>query len=365
LSFSQDQSYYYIVKFLGDFMLIGFFALTIIMYRRVRFFKHQKLSLIAIFFGLAILSTVANSLTLTDLLLGFRSLFRYYVVYFLSFYYVLDKESFRNLANFIVKSFYIEVVIFAYSYLVQGTTDVLYNNYLPQAIYLNTVFAIILFNYKFSWKNNILMLLLAVQAFLSTSRLAVFGIFLQAAIYFVLYYKKPIFHKAFILITFALISVTVLFVSGLAREIAHTESYEKIMKTRLEASPESNFRLYLLTTFTEKSYRDMNLIGDGPNTFGVQDFHDDYHYRLGFDARTINYAADSHFIILLMQFGYIGLFLYFFILGSIFLTSNKKYKPFLLTYMSFIVLASFALPIFSMRISSFVMFMFMGLARRW
>jgi hypothetical protein len=367
LSLSQNTYYYYAIKFLGDFLLLVFVAYTILRLKKIGFHKGQRISLVCLFILVALLSTLKNQLSLFDLLLGLRSLFRYYLVFFLSFYYDIKEIDFKKISGFIIKSFYFEIIIFLVNYFIFNKIEVLQFGYLALGVYVNVVFALVLFENKFKLRNITFMILLAIQAFLLTSRLAFIGIMLQSIIFILFVWKKRALIKAFAIATILILGVLLFYTEPLNTKITTSETYRKIIKTRLE--PEEDFRVYLFVHFTELSIQNVNLIGDGPNTFGARSldssyFHEDYLYEQGFDERTIAYSADSHYTILLMSYGFIGLIIYYLLILLVYTGTKPEYKKFMMMYLGFIMLASFALPIFSMRLSSFLMFAFFGLTHK-
>jgi len=364
LSLSHNQAYYLFVKFLGDGLIILLILLTMLKVPNLKLFKGQLPLIVIFFFVLVCLSTIANNLSILDFYLGLRSLFRYFLVFMVSFYYSLDEKSVNEVTGFLLKTYYFAFPIFLFNLIVNGSTDALYHTYLPQAIYINTLTAIILFRDKLSLRSYLFLSIFLVHAFLSTSRLAVLGILLQIAVYIVIFLRESLVKKSVFLIGLLSVGLLVLIATGNTSAITKSDTFQKISNTRFEASPDSNFRLYLATEFTRLSIREVNLIGDGPNTFGSQDFHKGYHYKLGFNENTLKYAADSHYTILLMRYGFIGMLAYYLMLAIMYLRTKAKYRPLMLPYLIFIVFASFALPVFSMRISSFIMFSLFGLTKR-
>jgi len=359
LSLSNSSTITNIIKLFGDCIILVFFVFTLTKLKSIKLYHGQRLYILLAFVILAFVSTIKNDLGFIDLFLGIRSLFRYYIIFFLSYYYDIHLNDFKKISNFMIKSFYIEIILFTINYLLFNTINVLDVGYLPMAIYLNTVFSLMLYDNKFNLKNNIIIVLLFVQAFLSTSRLAVVGIIIQSMIYFLFIWKKSVKTKAITIFIIIIFAIMIFNFGPITNKITSSYSYNKLENTNF--NPDSNFRVYLLTHFTEVSIQKTNLIGDGPNTFGSPEYHEDYLYAQGFDDRTIAYSSDSNYTVLLMCYGFIGLFLYYLLLYLLYSGTLPIYKTFLLPYLCFIVLASFTLPAFSMRISSFLMFTFFAL----
>lgn len=359
LSLSANYIYYNAVKMAGDLIIIIFAIFTLSKTKTIKIYKEQKIAIVALFILLAIGSTIKNGLNALDLFIGIRSLFRYYAVYLLSFYYNIKTSDFKRISDFIIKSFYVEIVLFSISYLFFGTINVLNQGYLPMSIYLNTVFALILFEGKFNMRTWIIMLLISAQAFLSTSRLAFFGIIIQSAIFIALLWKKNLTTRIVSGSLIVFLAASLFYFTPVGENIKNSFSYEKIVSTEFTPSEDSNFRFYLMMHFTDLSMKNQNLLGDGPNTFGNRE-KEQYHYNLGFNEITIKYAADSHYAILLMCYGFIGLIIYYYLIYALYNAVDDISKRFFVTYLSFILIASLAIPVFSMRISTFLMFVFFG-----
>lgn len=346
-----------LVKFFGDLLLLLFTIFVLLKAKSLVLFKQQKLKLVFLFSIVALVSTMKNNLDFLHFALGLRSLFRYYLLYFLSYYFNITKDDLNDVMNFLIKSFYVEFFIFLIYYFVLDSTFVLNMHYVNQALYLNLIFAILLFKREFNSKMIFLILLLFIQAWLSTSRLAVIGLCLQIFIYIFFISKQKVGYKLLggVLIIF-FIGVFILLLSNFNIQ---SESLSKFHNLKIEDSQGSNFRLFLLSFFTTYSIENKNYLGDGPNTFGslyTSQYNPEYYQQYGLYEYGYTMAADSDYTVLLMQFGFIGVFLYYFILFIFYRATSKFYNSFFLTYLSFIVFASFTAPVFSMRISSFSIF---------
>ena len=361
---SENGTYQYFIKFLGDGLLVIFVLLTLVKVKRLAIYRGQKVSIILFFVLIAAISAIANELTALDVFLGVRSLLRYYTIYFLSYYYDIREDSFKKISRFIVTSFYFEIVIFAINYFVYEKISVLSQGYLPMAMYLNAVAALILYENRFSLMDMLVLSLVVMQSILSTSRLAVLGLSVQVMIYVVLNRKRL---NAKIYAIGAIILISLIFIALMPSEETKSEVLEKVKGTKLDAGPESNFRLYLLSRFIRISLERPNLIGDGPNTFGSPYSRlnrEEYYYNYGFDPSQIRYTSDSDFTSLLMQLGFIGVITYFLFIYLLYRETRQEYRGLILLYMSSMLIGLFAIPVLSMRISSFAMFVLIALTHR-